>query len=136
MRVIILILMCILVTSALAESYQGIPVSTLVRVPYPWGSTAFSPNTDTAEMLKDARYAAMVYISGRTSTQQPSAYDESLAFARAASARKYLIERGVSPLKIMMNYVSGDDFIADNSTPEGKRANQRVDIEMMFVPMY
>ncbi len=136
MRVFSIALVLLLVTPVMAESYQGNPVSTLVRVSYPWGLTFFTPNAEAREMLKDAQYAAMVFVSGRTSTQQSSAYDEGLAFARAASARKYLIDRGVSPLKIMINYVSAEDFIADNSTPEGKKANQRVDIEMVFVPLF
>jgi len=56
--------------------------------------------------------------------------------ARAVSARDYLVAQGVSPLKIMINYVSAADFVADNGTPEGRYLNQRVDIQMIYVPMY
>lgn len=76
----------------------------------------------------------MVIVSGRTSTQRPSEKDESLALARAVASRDYLIKRGVSPLKIMVNYASAADFVADNGTPEGRYLNQRVDIEMIYVP--
>jgi hypothetical protein len=30
-----------------------------------------------------------------------------------------VIARGVSPLKIMVNFASASDFVADNSTPKG-----------------
>jgi len=136
MKSITLLMMIVLTAPALAESYQGNPVSSMVRVSYPWGSTTFAPGPEAREMLKDAQYASIVYVSGRTSTQIPSAADEALAFARAASARKYLIDHGVSALKIMVNYVSADDFITENQTAEGKRTNQRVDIEMVFVQMF
>ncbi len=114
----------------------GSPISTLVRVAYPYASTRFQPDEDAAEILADAKDATLIYVSGRTSTNRSSARDEALAFARAAAARKYLVDRGVSPLKIMVNYASAADFVADNSTPEGQKENQRVDIELVFVPMY
>jgi hypothetical protein len=53
-----------------------------------------------------------------------------------ASARSYLVARGVSPLKIMVNFASAADFVADNSTAEGRRENQRVDIEVVHIPTY
>jgi outer membrane protein OmpA-like peptidoglycan-associated protein len=114
----------------------GAPISSLVRVSFPDSSTRFQPPSDVVDVLADAKDAAMIYVSGRTSTGKPSARDEALAFARAAAARAYLIERGVSPLKIMVNYVSAADYIEDNSTVAGRLANQRVDIELIFVPRY
>ena len=114
----------------------GAPISSLVRVSFPDSSTRFQPPSDVVDALAHAKDAAMIYVSGRTSTGNPSARDEALAFARAAAARVYLIERGVSPLKIMVNYVSAADYIEDNSTVAGRLANQRVDIELIFVPRY
>lgn len=114
----------------------GAPISSLVRVSFSDSSTRFQPPSDVVDVLTNAKDAAMIYVSGRTSTSKPSARDEALAFARAAAARAYLIERGVSPLKIMVNYVSAADYIEDNSTVAGRLANQRVDIELIFVPRY
>ena len=53
-----------------------------------------------------------------------------------AAVVEYLIARGVSPLKIMVNFASAADFVADNSTAEGRRENQRVDIEVVYIPTY
>jgi len=65
-----------------------------------------------------------------------SARDEILALKRALSARKYLVDRGVSPLKIMVNFASAADYVTENITPEGRYQNQRVEIELIYVPMF
>lgn len=123
--------------SALATSndYRE-PVSSSVSVSFANSSTTFQPGPTNAVLLEAAREASMITINGRTSTIRPSKRDERLALARAVSARDYLVSHGVSPLKIMINYVSAGDFVADNGTPEGRYLNQRVDIQMIYVPMY
>lgn len=108
---------------------------TTLHVSFPDKGTVFEPSDAVIFALSEAKSAAMIYVSGRTSTNTPSAADEALAFKRAASARAYLIKRGISPLKIMVNYASASDFIADNNTIDGRLQNQRVDIELVFVPM-
>ena len=118
-----------------AVSY-GAPVMTAVSVSFPDSRTTFRPDASTAELLAEAKGATIIYVSGRTSPLRPSAADEALALRRALSARQYLIARGVSPLKIMVNFASASDFVADNSTPEGRHQNQRVDIEVIYVPTY
>jgi outer membrane protein OmpA-like peptidoglycan-associated protein len=120
-------------TYAQPASNFGTPVSTTVFVNFPNGGVAFYPSRASAETLASAHSAAMVTIKGRTSTNTPTAKDEALAFARAAAARQYLIRSGVSPLKIMVNYASASDFVADNSTPEGRLENQRVEIDLIFL---
>jgi outer membrane protein OmpA-like peptidoglycan-associated protein len=114
----------------------GTPISSSVSVSFPDSGTTFKPTAEATELLADAQHAAIIYINGRTSTSRPSAADEALALRRALSARAYLVARGVSPLKIMVNFASAADFVADNSTAEGKRENQRVDIEVVYVPSY
>ena len=105
----------------------------MVTVQFANRSAVFRPSMDDESILSDAANAALITVRGRTSTPTPSAKDETLGLARALSARKYLISHGVSPLKIAINYASAADFIADNSTPEGKLQNQRVEIELVYV---
>lgn len=131
MKKLLQTILCILLSAPL---HAEIP--TVIRVTFPYASTTFQPSAEVTKMLFDAKNASIIYVSGRTSTHSPSARDEALAFARAAAARKYLIDHGVSPLKIMLNYASATDFIVDNSTPEGMLENQRVDIEMIYIPAY
>jgi len=124
---------------AMATDYgsaAGTPISSMVMVSFPDSSTTFQPPVDVAAVLDDARTASMIYINGRTSTNRPSARDEALALKRALSARKYLVDRGVSPLKVMVNFASAADDTTENITPEGRYQNQRVEIELVYVPMF
>lgn len=111
----------------------GNPLSAMVAVTFPDSSATFSPTPSQIATLGDFTGASMVTINGRTSTYKPNPADEMLAFRRAASARAWLIARGVSPLKIYINYASAADYAVDNSTPEGRLQNQRVDIEVFYV---
>lgn len=113
----------------------GVPIATTMTVTFPDSSTTFDPPFEVKMNLEQANDAVIIYVSGRTSTSTPSPRDEALAFKRAASARAYLINQGVSPLKIMVNYASASDYAVDNSTPWGRQANQRVEIEMVFIDM-
>lgn len=136
-KAIFLTLSLVCAPGAIAASvFYGEPVLTAVSVSFSDSSTTFRPDASTVEVLSDAKRAAIIYVSGRTSTLRASAADEALALRRALSARQYLIARGVSPLKIMVNFASASDFVADNSTPEGRHQNQRVDIEAVYVPTY
>lgn len=124
--------------SALAfEDFNfGTPVSSAVSVSFPDSSATFLPSPEVAEKLADAKDAAIIYVSGRTSTHRASAADEALALRRALSARSYLVARGVSPLKIMVNFASATDYVTENITAEGRHQNQRVDIELIYLPVF
>jgi len=126
-------MICTTASAQGVDNYSGVPITSLLTVAFSNSSSDLRLTTEEAAQLQDAPNAALVTVRGRTSTNQPSAKDEALALARAISARNYLIKRGVSPLKISLNYASAMDFIADNSTPEGKLENQRVEIEMIYV---
>lgn len=122
--------------SALAEGPTGLdgePSSTSVIVSFPDRSTVFSPTPEQASVLAGAKDAAMISIRGRTSSPRSNAKGEGVALARALAARSYLVARGVSPLKISVNFASAADFIADNSTAEGRIKNQRAEVELIFV---
>lgn len=108
------------------------PSSKTVTVQFPNKGRVFRPSYSDEQELANAAEAALITVRGRTSTIVASPKDESLGLARAISTRKYLIDHGVSPLKVSINYAPGD-FVADNSTQEGRLENQRVEIELVYV---
>lgn len=117
------LLSMIFTQGAIADDYgtsQNTPISLMVMVSFPDSSTTFQPPADVAAVLDDARAASLIYINGRTSTNRPSARDEILALKRALSARRYLVDRGVAPLKVMVNFASATDYVTENITPEGR----------------
>lgn len=115
-------------SSVLSESL----VPTVVTVTFPDNNSKFNPSLEVEKLLESASRASIIFIRGRTSTNNPSAQDEALAFMRAAAARAFLVRRGVSPMKIMINYISAADYVTDNSSEWGKMMNQRVEIEMFY----
>ena len=118
-----------------ANCVDGLPVMAGISVPFADNSSSFRPSREQVALLHDVLNAKLVMVKGRTSTTIPTAKDEALALARAIAARNWLVSLGVSPLKIYVNYLSAGDHKEDNSTKDGRAANQRVDIEAYFVDL-
>lgn len=116
-----------------ASGNSGRLYSAAVLVPFATSSASFRPDAGAQELLAMAPAAVAIYVRGRTSTTKGSAKDERLAAMRALAARAYLVAHGVSPLKVNVNFASAADYIVDNTTAEGQRKNQRVEIEMVFM---
>ena len=53
-----------------------------------------------------------------------------LAIRRAVEVRRLLISLNVDPERIRLFYRGAGNFVANNSTPEGKAMNRRVEIEL------
>jgi hypothetical protein len=77
-----------------------------------------------------ARVANRIYLHGHTDAYVASQAGTELAIQRAVEVRKLLISRNVEPERIRLFYRGAGNFIANNSTPEGKALNRRVEIEM------
>jgi hypothetical protein len=103
------------------QKRDGPPIATTVYVNFANGSTNFRPTEASVAALSAAAEATLVTIGGRTSTEKPT-------------ARSYLVANGVSPVRINLNYLSVEDFIADNQTADGRQVNQRVEVELIYVP--
>lgn len=140
MRISILSMACLLLYSVAQGSWAetpevlGAPVTTTITVPFLDNGSVFRPRVEDEAALAHAADAALITIRARTSTNMPTEKDETLALARALSTRNYLIARGASPLKIVLNYVSAMDYVADNITPVGRLKNQRVEIDLVHIP--
>lgn len=77
-----------------------------------------------------ARAANRIYLHGHTDAYVASPKGTELAIRRAVEVRKLLLSRNVEPERIRLFYRGAGNFIANNSTPEGKALNRRVEIEM------
>ena len=70
----------------------------------------------------------MVTIIGHTDSTGSDAINDPLSLNRAASTRDYLVARGVSANRIVINGRGSHEPIADNYTAEGRAKNRRVEI--------
>jgi len=80
-------------------------------------------------LLKDP--TRKVKISGHTDYVGSDAYNMALSKQRAESAASYLISKGISPQQLELQWYGESVPVADNSTPEGRKLNRRVEIKML-----
>lgn len=69
-----------------------------------------------------------VRIIGHTDSTGSDAINNPLSLNRAASARDYLAARGVASSRIAVDGRGEHEPIADNSTPEGRARNRRIEV--------
>jgi outer membrane protein OmpA-like peptidoglycan-associated protein len=105
--------------------------SQTVSVQFPFNGTKFNPTTEQSTTLFPIlANAKRIVVRGRTDGLQPSATDEKIALNRALSAQRFLVNHGVSPLIIAVNYLSAGDYTADNNSAAGRAQNRRVEIDV------
>lgn len=69
-------------------------------------------------------------INGYTDITGTSAFNEELSEDRAESVKKQLVAAGLPESVITTNGLGPQNPIADNDTPEGRKKNRRVEIEI------
>ena len=77
-----------------------------------------------------ARSANRIYLHGHTDDFVASETSAALAIRRAGEVRSLLTSLGVEPERIRLFYRGTGNFVANNSTAEGKALNRRVEIEL------
>lgn len=71
-------------------------------------------------------------ISGHTDDVGNDASNMTLSKNRAESTAKYLEGKGVAPSQLITEWFGETKPIADNSTPEGRQKNRRVEMQVVF----
>ena len=69
-----------------------------------------------------------VDVIGHASADGPDDYNMQLSQRRAASVQNYLVGQGVASVRLRAIGMGETQPIADNSTPEGRAANRRVEV--------
>ena len=107
------------------------PSPRLVAVYFEWNRAEFHPTAQQERALRELLDGKVRSISVRGRTDGPATSgDELVAIRRALAAKDWLIDNGVSPQLIAVNYVSAGDYVAGNKTSAGRALNRRVDIEV------
>jgi outer membrane protein OmpA-like peptidoglycan-associated protein len=71
-----------------------------------------------------------IRIQGHTDSTGSAAYDEQLSLRRAEAVRDVLESRGVSKRQMLVEGAGKSNPIADNSTPQGRAENRRVELHI------
>ena len=77
-----------------------------------------------------ARSANRIYLHGHTDAFVASETGTALAISRTVEVRRLLISLNVESARIRLFHRGAGNFVANNSTPEGKALNRRVEIEL------
>lgn len=72
-----------------------------------------------------------IRIEGHTDIQGTAAFNQTLSRQRANSIREYLIKKGIEPEQMGTAGYGSSKPVADNSTPEGRALNRRVEFIVM-----
>ena len=71
-----------------------------------------------------------IVIQGHTDSTGSAAHDEELSLRRAEAVRDVLASRGVNPRRMLVEGVGAAHPIGDNSTPEDRAENRRVELHI------
>ncbi|MCX7650773.1 MAG: DUF5723 family protein [Flavobacteriales bacterium] len=93
--------------------------------------TSFASLDELAlELLKEPTYGLL--IEGHTDNVGSRSSNLTLSKNRANAVKAYLLKRGVPERRIKTAWYGPDRPVADNSTPEGRQKNRRVEFTIIF----
>ncbi len=95
------------------------------------GSDSVDPRSyplldEVAELLHHYSRIELVHIEGHTDNVGSSAENQALSQRRAESVRRYLLQKGVSPERLIAIGYGDTQPIVSNDTEEGRHQNRRV----------
>ena len=107
------------------------PRNLLVPVHFAFGSAQVTiPEVDSTRVVAEARAAPLVLLRGRTDGAVETPGESQIARQRAAAVEAYLVRAGVGRERIRTTWQPVGDHTADNTTPQGRSLNRRVEIEI------
>jgi outer membrane protein OmpA-like peptidoglycan-associated protein len=83
---------------------------------------------DVANALTKEDPVSKMVVEGHTDSQGSASYNQDLSQHRAQAVRDYLVTRGIASDRITAEGFGPTRSIADNSSPEGRANNRRVEI--------
>lgn len=87
---------------------------------------------DLAKLMKQHAADWTLKLSGHTDNQGDAAKNLLLSEKRAKAVKKYLVSKGVKADKVIAEWFGQTVPIADNTTPEGRQKNRRVEMKVEY----
>jgi outer membrane protein OmpA-like peptidoglycan-associated protein len=82
---------------------------------------------EVAKALSDQGFKSIL-VEGHTDSKGKASDNDTLSLKRAESVRSYLVSRGIPSDKIRAQGLGSSRSISDNSSPDGRANNRRVEI--------
>jgi outer membrane protein OmpA-like peptidoglycan-associated protein len=84
--------------------------------------------SQVADVLSKSDPDSKITVAGYTDSQGGEAYNVELSRHRAEAVRSFLVSHGVAPDRITAEGFGPSQPVADNSSPEGRADNRRVEV--------
>lgn len=91
---------------------------------------AFFGVLDSVALVAQKYDKTVVEVAGHTDSTGSAEYNQALSERRAATVATYIVNRGIDRQRILAYGRGLTQPIADNSTPEGRAMNRRVEIRL------
>jgi len=113
---------------------KGCPISANLGVNFAY----YSDTIDKKSMVNLKKFVKFakenkqyhIHIVGHTSSKGDATLNKKLSEKRAKSVKRALVKMGIAPDRMTTEGRGEEEPIADNSTPEGKYINRRVEVEL------
>ena len=92
--------------------------------------SSFESLNQVVQLMKENNFN--IKLSGYTDNTGNAASNLELSKRRANSVKKYIVDQGIDASRISSDGYGIANPVADNSTREGRAANRRVEIEIIF----
>jgi outer membrane protein OmpA-like peptidoglycan-associated protein len=90
------------------------------------------PTLESLASLMNKKLDAKLRIAGHTDDVGEAEANLDLSKRRAEAVKKFLVDKGVAADRIIVEYYGEYRPVADNSTPEGRQKNRRVEMSLKF----
>jgi len=115
---------------------HGFPASRKYTINFSYNSYDFSDkNSQTLEQIAGLLVQhpkADIIVKGYTDSDGNEEHNKKLSELRAHSIKSYFVDQGINISKIKAFGMGQKNPIGPNETPEGRRQNRRVEIELKF----
>ncbi len=92
------------------------------------------PVLDEAVLILQEYPNVRIVVEGYTDDVGTEEYNMQLSIRRAEAVFRYLVNKGIAPERIRVEGFGESHPVADNSTPEGRAENRRVEIRIVEGP--
>lgn len=87
---------------------------------------------DYAVRVLNKNQRVIIYLSGYTDDIGDQRSNLFLSYERAKSAKKYLVEHGIDPKRIIIGSYGMENPAVPNTTPENQAKNRRVELKLLL----
>ena len=93
-------------------------------------NSSYNSLNEVADLMKENNFD--LKLSGYTDNTGKAEYNLELSRRRANAVKQYLVDKGIDAGRLSADGFGIANPVADNSTPQGRAQNRRVELEIVF----